>query len=307
MLFVAVQCRMSGFTRPVQRAQHEASVPYDEGHRGQGPLLRGCHAPGWPPDHRRRASRPRGAPMGCSGQQQLGDAVGGVAAFGHRGDHQVGAAYGVAAGEQFRVRGLERQSSAPIRHAATTTMRPFGLPSTPCAASHSGTVAEKPKAMMTMSASSNDSLPSIGTALRRPRASGSPSLVSTTRTPVTPSSLAFDRQRRAVEQETHAFLARVGDLARGAGHVGLVAAIGAGHLGRAQTDRAAHAVHAGVAAAEHHHALAVQVGQLPWCLPSRRSAGPRDRCRRRCVRSGPGTASAGSTFFRSCPGSPPSV
>ncbi|KAG1449553.1 hypothetical protein G6F57_016595 [Rhizopus arrhizus] len=78
----------------------------------------------------------------------------------------------------------------------------------------------------------------------------------------------FDRQRLAVEQEAHALLARVGHLARAAGHVGLVAAVGAGDLGRAQPHRAAHAVHAGIAAAEHHHALAVQIGQGDGVLPA---------------------------------------
>lgn len=78
----------------------------------------------------------------------------------------------------------------------------------------------------------------------------------------------FNRQRLAVEQETHALLARVGHFARAAGHVRLVAAVGAGHLGRAQAHRAAHAVHAGVAAAEHHHALAVEVGQGDGVFPA---------------------------------------
>ena len=67
-------------------------------------------------------------------------------------------------------------------------MRPFGVPSTPTSASHAGTVGEKPNAMITTSASSTDSLPSIGTALWRPRSSGSPSFVSTTCTPATLSS-----------------------------------------------------------------------------------------------------------------------
>src|SRR5690606_32118944 len=65
--------------------------------------------------------------------------------------------------------------------------------------------------------------------------------------------VADDLQRLAVEQELHAFLARIRHLARGAGHVGLVAAVRAGDAGRAETDRRTHAVHAGVAAAEHDH------------------------------------------------------
>ena len=78
----------------------------------------------------------------------------------------------------------------------------------------------------------------------------------------------LDRQRLAVEQETHAFLARIGDLARRAGHRGLVAAVGAGDPGRTQTDRAAHAVHAGIAAAEHQHALADDIGQGRLVFPA---------------------------------------
>ena len=66
----------------------------------------------------------------------------------------------------------------------------------------------------------------------------------------------------------HAFLARVRHLAGGAGHVGLVAAVGAGDLRRAEADRRAHAIHAGVAAAEYHHALAAQVGQRERGFPA---------------------------------------
>ena len=79
---------------------------------------------------------------------------------------------------------------------------------------------------------------------------------------------AVDGERLAIEQELHAFLACIGDFARGAGHVGLIAAIGAGHAGRTHANRAAHAVHAGIAAAQHHHALAGKVRQRQGVFPA---------------------------------------
>ena len=85
---------------------------------------------------------------------------------------------------------------------------------------------------------------------------------------------ALDRQRLPVEQETHAFLARVLHFAARAGHVVLAAAIGAGDLGRAQPQRRAYAVHRGVASAQHQHAFSGQikrriVAMRPPQLPAR--------------------------------------
>ena len=146
-------------------------------------------------------------------------------------------------------------------------MRPSRSSSMPCAASHAGGSGWKPNAMMTTSAASTDSLPGTidGTAAAA-RVGFAEHGVGHAH--------AFDafaaeqRQRLAVEQELHAFLARIGDLARGAGHVGFVAPVDAAHAGRAQAHRAAHAIHAGVAAAEHDHALAAQVRQRDVVFPA---------------------------------------
>jgi hypothetical protein len=63
----------------------------------------------------------------------------------------------------------------------------------------------------------------------------------------------------ATASQTHAFFLGVDHLARRAGHVLPVAAIQAGDAVRALADGGAHAVHGGVAAADHHHALAAGV------------------------------------------------
>ena len=70
---------------------------------------------------------------------------------------------------------------------------------------------------------------------------------------------ADDRHRLAVEQELHALFAGIGDLAAAARHIGFVAAVGAGDTGGTLADSAAVAVHRGIAAAEHHHALTIHV------------------------------------------------
>src|SRR5690606_6373473 len=94
--------------------------------------------------------------------------------------------------------------------------------------------------------------------------------------------VGLDAQRLAVEQEAHAFLAGVGHLARRTGHGSLVAAVGTGDAAGAQADGAAHAVHAGVAAAQHHHTTAGQVGQLDVVFP----AGDRTALRRGRIGAG---------------------
>src|SRR3569623_1727860 len=66
----------------------------------------------------------------------------------------------------------------------------------------------------------------------------------------------------AIPKKLHAFFLGVGDLALRARHIGLVAAIGAGHARRALADRAAVAVHRGVAAAQHLHALTLLVDEV---------------------------------------------
>ncbi len=134
-------------------------------------------------------------------------------------------------------------------------------------------------------------------------ASGSPNRVSTTVTPITSSSApaSIDSGRRLNRKRTPS--SRALATSRAAGHVGFVAAVGAGDLGRAQPYRAAHAVHAGIATAEHHHALAVEIGQGDGVFPAGnrpalRSSPPTMRLF--CTRNG----NAGSTPFRSWPRSP---
>src|SRR5690606_10309810 len=68
--------------------------------------------------------------------------------------------------------------------------------------------------------------------------------------------VADDLDRLAVEQEGHALLDAVLVVAARARHVVGIAAIGAGHRGCALAHGRAVAVHAGVATAQHHHALA---------------------------------------------------
>ena len=68
-----------------------------------------------------------------------------------------------------------------------------------------------------------------------------------------------DFQRLAVEQELNALFATVCNLASRARHVRFVTAVGAGDIRRALADRGAIAVHAGVAATEHDHALAGEI------------------------------------------------
>ncbi len=69
-----------------------------------------------------------------------------------------------------------------------------------------------------------------------------------------------------VEHELNPLLAGVFHLPLGARHVLLVAAIGADHLGGSLTDGGTHAVHGGIATAQHHHLLAGEVDVVGLCL-----------------------------------------
>jgi hypothetical protein len=64
---------------------------------------------------------------------------------------------------------------------------------------------------------------------------------------------------RGKPDEINALFLGIGNLALAARHVRLVAAIEALDAGRALPDRGAHAIHRGVAAADHHDALARRV------------------------------------------------
>ena len=68
--------------------------------------------------------------------------------------------------------------------------------------------------------------------------------------------VAEERLGRRQPDELHAFLLGVAHLAHRARHVGAVAPVEALHRLGALADRGAHAVHRGVAAADHDHALA---------------------------------------------------
>src|SRR5690606_21861730 len=71
-----------------------------------------------------------------------------------------------------------------------------------------------------------------------------------------------DRQRLAVEQELHALVPGILHLLARTRHVFRIPAIGAGNRFGALSDRGAVAVHGGVAATQHHHALALHVDEV---------------------------------------------
>src|SRR5699024_5339623 len=74
-------------------------------------------------------------------------------------------------------------------------------------------------------------------------------------------------QRLAAVGEIHAFFARMRDFADRAGHADFVAPVHAGDFRRAQAHRGAHAIHGGIAAAEHDHAAAGHVARLIRIAP----------------------------------------
>ena len=76
---------------------------------------------------------------------------------------------------------------------------------------------------------------------------------------------ADDLDRLAVEREHDAFFPGVRDFAARPRHVFLIAAVHAGDRLGLLTHRGAHAVHRGVAAAEHHNASSRNVGQIGRC------------------------------------------
>ena len=166
---------------------------------------------------------------------------------------EVGTTHVVAAGEDLRMAGLERQ---PVRTAgadAATGIQFDAVLGAPCR--RAGAEAERldhhvgaqfgfaaldvlqPRAAMR-----------VGTHLGMNQAHAAHLAL-----------LAKQGERLAMEQEVHAFLAAVADLAARTGHAGLVAAVHAGDRGGAEAHRGAVAIHAGVAAAEHDDVLAVEV------------------------------------------------
>ena len=75
--------------------------------------------------------------------------------------------------------------------------------------------------------------------------------------------VAEHRHRVDQEVELHALLFGALDLLGRGRHVVPLAAVDDVHLARAQAPGRAGGVHGRVAAADHHHALALQVGRLP--------------------------------------------
>src|SRR5512139_3510188 len=180
------------------------------------------------------------------------DALGGLAAFPHRGDHQVGAAHHVAAGKHLGVGGLVGVRLAPGDHAAALV--------------DADVVVGEPRLRIRAEAERDDDVVGRNDFLRARHHHRRAAAARVRRAELgrhqldaLDAAVADDLDRLAVPQELHAFFLGVGDLALGAGHVLLVAAVGAGDAGRALADAGAVAVHRGVAAAEHDHALAAHV------------------------------------------------
>src|SRR3569623_1831173 len=179
-----------------------------------------------------------------------------IAALEHRGHYQIGAAHHVAAREDFRIGRLEFMLADRRRaHAAALVALDAEL--------------GEPRRRVGLEAEGDDDaigrddLFRAGHDLRRATAARigraelgrhyfhAFDLV-----------VADELDGLAIPKNLHAFFLGVGDLALRARHVGLVAAIGAGHARRALADRAAVAVHRGVAAAQHHHALTLHVDEV---------------------------------------------
>src|SRR5512139_879884 len=208
----------------------------------------------------RLAADPRGRDGGAAiahaaGLQQAEvaeDALGGLAAFPHRGDHQVGAAHHVAAGKHLGVGGLVGVRLAPGDHAAALV--------------DADVVVGEPRLRVRAEAERDDDVVGRNDFLRaryhhRRAAAARVGWAELGRHQLhaLDAAAADDLDRLAVPQEVDAFFLGVGDLALGAGHVLLVAAVGAGDARCALADAGAVAVHRGVAAAQNHHALAAHV------------------------------------------------
>ena len=120
-------------------------------------------------------------------------------------------------------------------------------------------LARVPTATTTVSHGMTRSDPSIGTGVRLPDASGSPSSVSDAAQPGDPSiGVAFDGDRADLELELDAFLFGVVDFFFAGGHLRPAAAVNdAGRVG-AETTRRAYRVDCHVAGTDHHDALTMQ-------------------------------------------------
>src|SRR3569833_1447082 len=179
-----------------------------------------------------------------------------IAALEHCGHHQIGAAHHVAAREDFRIGRLEFVLADGRRlHAAAFVVLfvvlgeswcGVGLAAAGAAPAAGGPAPSRPRPAPRRAAAAR-----IGGAEFGRHYFHAFALV-----------VADELDGLAIPKKLHAFFLGVGDLALRARHDGFVAAIGAGDARRALADRAAIAIHRGVAAAQHHHALALHVDEV---------------------------------------------
>src|SRR5512139_676688 len=193
------------------------------------------------------------APGACLQQVEGGeDALGGLTAFPHCGDHEVGAAHHVAAGENLGVGGLVGVRLALGDDAATRVDGDLVLFEPRL---RIGAEAERDDHVIGRQdflRTRNDDRCAAAARIGRAEFGGH-------QLDALDAAVADDLDRLPVPQELHAFFLGIGDLALRSRHVLLVAAIGADDAGCALADAGAIAVHRGVAAAQHHHALALHV------------------------------------------------
>ncbi len=93
-----------------------------------------------------------------------------------------------------------------------------------------------------------------------------------------------------IPQESNPLLFGVLYFTHGARHVGLIAAVGADHAGGALAHRGAHAVHGGVAAAQHRHPVAAHVDVALIWFHSQMAVDVGDEIRQRLHYAGHGFA-----------------
>src|SRR5690606_18860061 len=191
-----------------------------------------------------------------SDAQIVEDALGGLAALVDGGDHQVGTAHHVAAGEHLGVAGLELETTlgrsdhaALLVGADAEVLEPGRRARTEAEGDHHGIGRQD-------LLGTGNRLGAATTAGVRLAQAGFHHL------DAFHAVLADNGHRLAVEQELHAFVLGVLHLAARAGHVPGVAAVGAGHALGALADRGAVAVHGGVATTEHHDLLALHVDEV---------------------------------------------
>ena len=144
--------------------------------------------------------------------------------------------------------------------AADTRTRPLACSAICCLTNQSGGLGRNPNAMITASASMVSSVPGTTSGMRRPRGPGR-SQARLDQLHALHAVRADDFDGLLVEQKGDALFLAVLVVAPRSRHVVFVAPVGAGDAACALADRRTIAIHAGVAAAEHHHALAAHVDE----------------------------------------------